>query len=163
PAPPHACRRPPHAVTGVGPAVGLAGACAPLWRGRSGLAPGRPPRSGRLPAAAHRAGRTRAGGRGGGPPPPPPPPGGPRTPGRRGGRPAHAQPGRAPAAREAGGARAAGAETRTGGGPPRTARACRPIPERRRAVAALPAPRPAGLLDAARVGLPRGSTGWTAL
>ena len=46
---------------------------------------------------------------------------------------------------------------------PRTALACRPIPERRRAVAALPAPRPAGLLDAARVGLPRGSTGWTAL
>jgi hypothetical protein len=73
PAPPHACQRTPHALTGVGPDWGLAGAFAPRWRCLSGLAPWRPPVRLLLPSAEHLDGLTLAVVLRGGRPAPPPP------------------------------------------------------------------------------------------
>src|SRR5262245_1191180 len=53
PAPPHACRGAPHAVTGWGPDLGLASAFEPLWRGLSGLATWRPHIIWLITSAAH--------------------------------------------------------------------------------------------------------------
>ena len=53
PDPPHACRGTPHAVTGLGPDVGLASAFEPLLRGLSGLATWRPHIIWLITSAAH--------------------------------------------------------------------------------------------------------------
>ena len=53
PDPPHACWCTPHAVTGLGPDLGLAGAFEPLLRGLPGLATGRLPVIVLIPSAEH--------------------------------------------------------------------------------------------------------------